>query len=960
MLLTADHGWQLGEHNEWCKQTLFDVTLHIPFIIRAPNRRFGRSGRHTSGMAELVDLYRTLADLAGLPPPAAGVDGTSLAPLLDNPTPAAGPAFKTAAYSQMARCLLCQASDSKKGRCPPGVKAGEVYSPYVGKDDCANVPREEIGWMGFTMRTPSWRFTTWVAWNGEALRPDWTKVNATELYAHDCDTPLCDNDFDRWDNENVAEDHASTVAALRTRLQQHFYPTTILKSEDEQGTAPPAPPAAGSTFNLHLLSDPGALCLDGSPAAFYFGRASKPTTKWMIWGEGKAWCLSEAECDARAKATDGRGGWKASGWPAKPGCLPPTLPWGAAPCSGHAGQAWGCQLSNDCALNPAFCDFNMVHVKTCDGGSWSGNRSSLSPSGLHYRGKAIVDATVRALRGLGIGTATEIVIGGGSAGALGVYLQADYWLAQLDPKHDKKVAAVPDCGFFQDWKNNSFHQGFAWMHSEAGMQSAVDPRCAAAHPTAPNLCLMAEHAAPFISTPLFALQAKFDSWQKGNVCGADCATTAGEQAFGDALVAKLRATVLAKKGNGAFVDSCLHHCGGSDTYRNDNLTQARALQTWFEHGASALPQAGRLISESAYPCAACCTGKQPQSLKSEDEQLISSVPPVCSAAPPGSDPLRPCQPHPASDEAAEHRSRGAQFKLMPNGRCARGYEPVPNTSCATAALAVGINVTGQKIGEGTYNSNPVGCYWNVANGPTAVYYNDGGNPLLEDIRRRVICQQVPQGQKAQCCTPVSNLTVSNAFSSDMILQRDGRGSSVFGTAPANATIAVTLDGGAPIRAAAGLDPWQAAQGEIPNGWIVHLPPHAASKNETHMIKIECTDGCESGATSVTLERVMFGDVLICAGQSNMELILGVSFSWYGEYEATDVWSKGKNISNDTAYPIHFAHLNHNLVIPGPSDTATLPWTPANAAESTPSGAAKAWSVPAEVGWWGLRGFSAAW
>ena len=78
MLLTADHGWQLGEHNEWCKQTLFDVTLHIPFIIRAPNRRFGRSGRHTSGMAELVDLYRTLADLAGLPPPAAGVDGTSL------------------------------------------------------------------------------------------------------------------------------------------------------------------------------------------------------------------------------------------------------------------------------------------------------------------------------------------------------------------------------------------------------------------------------------------------------------------------------------------------------------------------------------------------------------------------------------------------------------------------------------------------------------------------------------------------------------------------------------------------------------------------------------------------------------------------------------------------------------------------------------------------------------------
>jgi len=74
------------------------------------------------------------------------------------------------------------------------------------------------------------------------------------------------------------------------------------------------------------------------------------------------------------------------------------------------------------ALQPAFCSFNMVHLKTCDGGSWSGNRSSLSPSGLHYSGKSILRATVAALQKLGIDDATEIVIGGGSAGALGVYL----------------------------------------------------------------------------------------------------------------------------------------------------------------------------------------------------------------------------------------------------------------------------------------------------------------------------------------------------------------------------------------------------------------------------------------------------------------------------------------------------------------------------------------------------------
>jgi len=59
--------------------------------------------------------------------------------------------------------------------------------------------------------------------------------------------------------------------------------------------------------------------------------------------------------------------------------------------------------------------------------SWSGNRSTPSTSGLHYRGQAIVDATARALHGMGIGVATEVVVGGGSAGALGVYLQVR-WL----------------------------------------------------------------------------------------------------------------------------------------------------------------------------------------------------------------------------------------------------------------------------------------------------------------------------------------------------------------------------------------------------------------------------------------------------------------------------------------------------------------------------------------------------
>ena len=195
-------------------------------ILRAPGTKFGRSGQHTRGFAELVDLYRTLVELAGLPAPAADVDGTSLAPLLDNPQPSVGQAFKPAAYSQMARCLLCIEKPNGKlgGMCPAGGRAGEEYSPYVAKDDCADTPKETIGYMGFTIRTEAWRFTQWVQWDGDKLQPNWAKVNASELYSYDCHTTHCNNDFDAHDNLNLVNEpsHASTVAALQAQLRHHY------------------------------------------------------------------------------------------------------------------------------------------------------------------------------------------------------------------------------------------------------------------------------------------------------------------------------------------------------------------------------------------------------------------------------------------------------------------------------------------------------------------------------------------------------------------------------------------------------------------------------------------------------------------------------------------------------------------------------------------------------------------
>ena len=91
VVLWSDHGYHLGEKNLWGKKTNFELDTRVPLIVRVPGEAPGVHG----SPVELVDLYPTLADLAGLPVEAY-LQGTSLVPAIKNPeTP-----VKRAAYSQ--------------------------------------------------------------------------------------------------------------------------------------------------------------------------------------------------------------------------------------------------------------------------------------------------------------------------------------------------------------------------------------------------------------------------------------------------------------------------------------------------------------------------------------------------------------------------------------------------------------------------------------------------------------------------------------------------------------------------------------------------------------------------------------------------------------------------------------------------------------------------------------------
>ena len=83
VIFSSDHGYHLGEHHKWQKQHLFEETCRVPFILSVPWLESGHGGASRQ-ICELVDLYPTVADLAGLKPPDY-LQGTSMRAILDDP-----------------------------------------------------------------------------------------------------------------------------------------------------------------------------------------------------------------------------------------------------------------------------------------------------------------------------------------------------------------------------------------------------------------------------------------------------------------------------------------------------------------------------------------------------------------------------------------------------------------------------------------------------------------------------------------------------------------------------------------------------------------------------------------------------------------------------------------------------------------------------------------------------------
>ncbi len=200
VILWGDHGWHLGEMGIWGKATNYEISARVPLIISTPNMPQSSKGQKSEALVELVDMYPTLTDLAGLKLPE-HLEGQSFKSLLEAPNKK----WKKAAFTQFPSPALREwaANPLSKGM------RETYFGPLIEEVEGRIKDQQKEKWnrnlfenylMGYTMRTQQYRFMLW---------RDYRKPKSEPLFYE-----LYDHKKDPNETVNIAEEHPVLVKQL--------------------------------------------------------------------------------------------------------------------------------------------------------------------------------------------------------------------------------------------------------------------------------------------------------------------------------------------------------------------------------------------------------------------------------------------------------------------------------------------------------------------------------------------------------------------------------------------------------------------------------------------------------------------------------------------------------------------------------------------------------------------------
>ena len=172
IILWGDHGWKLGEHNSWCKQSNYNIDIHVPMMVHKPGQK--NPGAQSFEITELVDMFPSLCELADIEP-LPYFQGSSFVPLMNDPDRP----WKSAAFSQFHRR-------------PKVTPDGKRY-------------------MGYSIKTKEYHYVEWYFW--DHVKGERGEFVTTELY---------DSVNDPDENKNIAEnpENDEIVEELSDQLAQ--------------------------------------------------------------------------------------------------------------------------------------------------------------------------------------------------------------------------------------------------------------------------------------------------------------------------------------------------------------------------------------------------------------------------------------------------------------------------------------------------------------------------------------------------------------------------------------------------------------------------------------------------------------------------------------------------------------------------------------------------------------------
>ena len=206
IMLWSDHGWHLGDMGIWGKATNYEIATRVPLIVSTPNMPEAVRGTKTNALVELVDMYPTLCDLAGVSIPTT-LEGQSFKPLLNDPNKK----WKEAAFTQFPSPALREWAANPLSKGMRETSFGPLLEEVEEKiklqqGDKWNRDLFENRLMGYSMRTADYRFTVWKDYTDKESEPVFF-----ELYDHKNDPT---------ETINIANDNPKVVKELWTQFNK--------------------------------------------------------------------------------------------------------------------------------------------------------------------------------------------------------------------------------------------------------------------------------------------------------------------------------------------------------------------------------------------------------------------------------------------------------------------------------------------------------------------------------------------------------------------------------------------------------------------------------------------------------------------------------------------------------------------------------------------------------------------